>query len=58
MAWAQDDQLALGPIVRFHDMLVAAGRKPEARIFSAGGHGFGTQKHGTTSDHWVDEFYY
>ena len=58
MAWAQDDRVALGPIVKFHDALVAAGQKPEAHIFSAGGHGFGTKKHGTTSDHWVDEFYY
>ena len=58
MAWAQDDQVALQPIVKFHDALVAAGQKPEAHIFSAGGHGFGTKKHGTTSDHWLDEFYY
>ena len=58
MAWAQDDQVALAPVVRFHDALVAAGQKPEAHIFSAGGHGFGTQKHGTTSDHWVDELWY
>jgi acetyl esterase/lipase len=58
MAWAQDDRVALGPIVKFHDALVAAGQKPEAHIFSAGGHGFGTKKHGTTSDYWVDEFYY
>jgi acetyl esterase/lipase len=58
MAWAQDDQVALAPIVKFHDALVAGGQKPEAHIFSAGGHGFGTKKHGTTSDHWLDEFYY
>jgi acetyl esterase/lipase len=58
MAWAQDDQVALRPVVRFYDALVAAGQKPEAHIFSAGGHGFGTKKHGTTSDHWVEEFYY
>jgi acetyl esterase/lipase len=58
MAWAQDDRVALVPVVKFHDALVAAGQKPEAHIFSAGGHGFGTQKHGTTSDHWLDEFYY
>ena len=57
MAWAQDDQVALRPVVRFYDALVAAGVKPEAHIFSAGGHGFGTKKHGTTSDHWLEEFY-
>jgi hypothetical protein len=25
--------------------------------FSAGGHGFGTIKKGTSSDHWIDAFY-
>jgi acetyl esterase/lipase len=58
MAWAQDDPVALVPVVKFHDALVAAGVHPEAHIFSTGGHGFGMKKHGTTSDHWVDELYY
>ena len=57
MAWAQDDPLALGPVVKFHDALVRAGQKPEVHIYSAGGHGFGMKKQGTTSDHWIDEFY-
>ena len=58
MAWAQDDPVALGTATRFHDALIAAGNKPEAHIYSAGGHGFGMRKHGTSSDHWIDEFYY
>ncbi|MGI8401161.1 MAG: alpha/beta hydrolase [Gemmatimonadaceae bacterium] len=58
MAWAQDDAVALVPVVKFHDALVAAGGHPEAHVFSAGGHGFGMKRQGTTSDHWVDEFYY
>jgi acetyl esterase/lipase len=58
MAWAQDDRVALQPVVRFRDALMAAGQKPEIHAFSAGGHGFGTKKQGTTSDHWIDEFYY
>ena len=58
LAWAQDDAVARAPIVRFHDALVAAGIKPEVHVYSAGGHGFGMAKHGTTSDHWIDEFYY
>jgi acetyl esterase/lipase len=58
LAWAQDDSVALGPIVRFHDALKAAGHKPEVHIFSAGGHGFGMRKQGASSDHWIDEFYY
>jgi len=58
MAWAQDDPVALATATRFHDALIAAGNKPEAHVVSAGGHGFGMQKHGTSSDHWIDELYY
>ena len=58
MAWAQDDNLALGAETRFYEALKAAGNNPEAHIFSAGGHGFGMRKQGTSSDHWIDEFYY
>ena len=57
MAWAQDDNLVV-PIAKFHDALTAAGAKPETHIYSGGGHGFGMQKHGTTSDHWIEEFYW
>jgi acetyl esterase/lipase len=58
MAWAQDDTVALGAVERFYGALRAAGHRPEAHIYSAGGHGFGTKKQGTTSDHWTEEFYY
>ncbi len=58
LAWAQDDAVALGAVIKFYDSLKAAGYKPEAHIFSSGGHGFGMRKQGTTSDHWIDEFYY
>jgi acetyl esterase/lipase len=58
LAWAQDDPLTLGPVVKFHDALTSAGHKPEVHIFNAGGHGFGMRKQGTSSDHWIDAFYY
>jgi acetyl esterase/lipase len=58
MAWAQDDPVALEPIIKFHDALRSAGHKPEVHVFSGGGHGFGMKKQGTTSDHWIDEFYF
>ncbi|HEU5261756.1 MAG TPA: alpha/beta hydrolase [Gemmatimonadales bacterium] len=58
LAWAQDDAVALDPVVRFHDTLTSAGYKPEVHIFSAGGHGFGMRKQGTSSDHWIDAFYH
>ncbi|HEV7837947.1 MAG TPA: alpha/beta hydrolase, partial [Gemmatimonadaceae bacterium] len=44
MAWAQDDQVALGPVVKFHEALMAAGHKPEVHVYASGGHGFGTKK--------------
>ena len=58
MAWAQDDDVARVPVVKFYDALVTAGAKPEAHVFNTGGHGFGMKKNGTSSDHWIDEFYY
>ncbi len=58
LAWAQDDNVALDPVVRFHEALNSAGHKPEVHIFSAGGHGFGMRKQGTSSDHWIDAFYH
>lgn len=58
MAMAQDDNLAGTYIVAFYDALKAAGYKPEFHLFSKGGHGWGMRKQGTTSDHWIDEFYW
>ena len=58
MAWTQDDAIALDAVTKFYDALKSAGNKPEAHIFSAGGHGFGMRRQGASSDHWIDEFYY
>lgn len=58
MAMAQDDNLAGPYIVRFYEALKAAGYSPEFHIYNHGGHGWGMRKQGTTSDHWIDEFYY
>jgi acetyl esterase/lipase len=57
LAWAQDDAVALAPVVKFFEALTSAGHKPEVHIFSGGGHGFGMRKQGTSSDHWIDAFY-
>jgi len=58
MAWAQDDEVAQQAVVKFYEALRAAGNKPEIHIYSAGGHEFGMRKQGTTSDHWIEEFYW
>jgi acetyl esterase/lipase len=58
MAWAVNDSLA-GPVAgALYEQLKKAGYAPEVHIFSAGGHGFGMDRRGTTSDHWIDGFYY
>lgn len=58
MEMAQDDNLAGPQIVAMYDALKAAGYKPEFHIYEHGGHGWSMRKQGTTSDHWVDEFYW
>ena len=57
MTWAQDDNVALPLIVRFHTALTASGHKPEVHIFEKGGHGFALKPQGTSSDHWIDALY-
>lgn len=58
LAWAQDDTLAGDAMTRLFVALQKAGAKPEVHIFSSGGHGFGMRKQNTTSDHWIDAFYW
>ena len=58
MEMAQDDMLAGPQIVAFYDAMKAAGYKPEFHIYEHGGHGWSMRKQGTTSDHWLDEFYW
>jgi acetyl esterase/lipase len=58
MEMAQDDNLAGPQIVAFYDAMKAAGYKPEFHIYEHGGHGWSMRKQGTTSDHWLDEFYW
>lgn len=58
MAWAVNDSLAGSAAGALYERLKEAGYAPEVHIFSAGGHGFGMEKKGTTSDHWIDSFYY
>ncbi len=58
MAMAQDDNLAGPYIVRFYEALKAARHNPEFHIYNHGGHGWGMRKQGTSSDHWIDEFYW
>ncbi len=58
MELAQDDNLAGPQIIKFYDALKAAGYKPELHLYERGGHGWSMRKQGTTSDHWLEEFYW
>jgi acetyl esterase/lipase len=57
MAWARDDSQVLHQVNAFYSALRASGAKPEAHIYSTGGHGFGMKHQGTTSDRWIHDFY-
>jgi acetyl esterase/lipase len=58
LAAAQNDSLMGDATVRFSSALKAAGYLPELHVYSGGRHGFGSRTLGTTSDHWLEEFYY
>lgn len=58
LAWAQDDDLARDAAEKFYQALKAAGNNPELHIYAAGKHGFGMKTQGTSSDHWIEEFYW
>ncbi|HEX3659960.1 MAG TPA: alpha/beta hydrolase [Acidobacteriaceae bacterium] len=58
MEMAEDDNLAGPQIIKFYDALKAAGYKPEFHLYEHGGHGWSMRKQGTTSDHWLEEFYW
>jgi acetyl esterase/lipase len=57
LAVAQDD--GAGTLVdRFYSALLAKGYRPELHRFQSGGHGFGMNQRFTTSDHWIDSFFW
>jgi hypothetical protein len=58
LAIAQDDNGAGFLTDRLYAALLAAGYPPEVHRFQSGGHGFGMSKRSTTSDHWIDEFFW
>ncbi len=57
LAVAADDKL-VGPggSLPIFEAWRAAGRDAELHIYQSGGHGFGTDRHHKTSDHWIDEY--
>ncbi|THD64631.1 alpha/beta hydrolase [Phenylobacterium sp.] len=56
IATAADDGLVKAYAAPMFQAWKAAGRPAELHIFERGGHGFGMNRQGSTSDHWLDEF--
>ncbi|HEX3888434.1 MAG TPA: alpha/beta hydrolase [Phenylobacterium sp.] len=56
IATAADDGLVKAYAAPMFQAWKAAGRPAELHIYQRGGHGFGMSTHGSTSDHWIDEF--
>lgn len=57
-AVSADDPLALQSSLDLVQALRAAGVRPEFHMFNAGGHGYGLNQQGFSSDHWIDSFYW
>lgn len=58
IAAATDDNLGLaGNSVAFYEKWTAAHKSAELHMYAKGRHGFGMRKQGTTSDHWIDQFW-
>ncbi len=57
-AVSADDALALQSSLDLVAALRASGARPEFHMFNAGGHGYGLNPQGKSSDHWIDSFYW
>lgn len=56
-AYASDDQLVPHFVDEFYQALRAAGQHPELHVYDHGGHGFGMSRQGTSSDHWLEDYF-
>jgi len=58
LAYASDDGLVDQRVDAFYAALRNAGHHPELHIYQKGGHGFGMNQQGTSSDHWIGDLYH
>jgi acetyl esterase/lipase len=58
LAYAADDNVVSAPIEAFYKALRTAGHRPELHVYAKGGHGFGMNKQGTSSDYWIEDFHH
>lgn len=55
LAVAGDDRLAAPAVLRFYQAAAAGARQPELHVYAKGGHGFGMNRQGTSSDFWIED---
>ena len=58
IATASDDPVLASAAIPMFELWRAAGVPAELHLYERGGHGFGLVPSGSTSDHWLDEFYW
>lgn len=55
LAVAGDDKLAGPAVLNFYQAAARGARQPELHVYAKGGHGFGMNRQGTSSDFWIDD---
>lgn len=55
LAVAGDDKLAAPAVLRFYQAAARGARQPELHIYAKGGHGFGMNQQGASSDFWIKD---
>ncbi|PQZ84775.1 MULTISPECIES: alpha/beta hydrolase [unclassified Brevundimonas] len=55
LAVAGDDKLAAPTVLSFYQAAVRNGASPELHIYASGGHGFGMNRQGKSSDFWIND---
>ena len=58
IALAGDDPVFPAGAADLYEAWRKAGVPAELHVYDKGGHGFGMKVQGTTSDHWIEEFYW
>lgn len=55
LAVAGDDKLAEPTVLNFYHAAAKNGRQPELHVYRDGGHGFGMNRQGKSSDFWIND---
>lgn len=55
LAVAGDDKLAAPTVLNFYQAAARNGAQPELHVYANGGHGFGMNRQGKSSDFWIND---